>query len=146
MGPKVLDRAARTYGFESNYEGRYPRIYNMIFKGTPFDENGTIRVRSDSSFVPHYDTQTQVCFTIFESEAKLGDGEDGNWADFGNGECPNGLEVSVQIPPEYLGKASSFCMWPELIYSENEILEITIRDRAGNKLAYASKAIGSNSA
>jgi len=144
IGPKVLDIAARTYGFESNYQGKYPRIYNMIFKGTPFDTNDTIRVKSESSFVAHYDTQTKVCFTIFESESKLGEGEDGNWTDFGNGETPNGLEVSVQIPPEYLGKASAFRMWPELTYTANEILEITIRDRAGNKLAYASKAVGGN--
>ena len=141
-GPKVIDMAARTYGFESNFEGRYPRIYNMIFKGTPFDETDVIRARADTSFIPHYDSQTQVCFTIFESTAQRNeDEEDPNWADFGNGEVPNGLEVTVQVPPEYLGKARSFCMWPELTYSANEILEITIKDRAGNRLAFASKSL-----
>lgn len=139
-GPRVLDMAGHTYGFESNYEGRYPRIYNMIFKGTHFDEEDVIRAKAETSFIPHSNDQTKVCFTVYESDSRKGDGEDANWADFGNGESPNGLEVTVQVPPEYLGKARSFRMWPELAFDANGILEITVRDRAGNKLAFNTSA------
>ena len=145
MGPRLLDMCARTYGFESHYHGEMQtRIFNMIFKGTPFDGTDAIRVKSETSFIPRYDDQTKVSFTIFESETKKADCFGGNWIDFGNGESPNGLEVTVQVPPEYLGRARSFSMWPELTYTANEILEITVKDRAGNRLAFASKSLSAN--
>ena len=145
MGPRLLDMCARTYGFESHYHGEMQsRIFNMIFKGTPFDGTDAIRVKSETSFIPLHDDQTKVSFTIFESETKKADCLGGNWIDFGNGESPNGLEVTVQVPPEYLGRARCFSMWPELTYTANEILEITVKDRAGNRLAFASKSLSAN--
>lgn len=137
-GPRIIDTSTVTYGFDSHYDGGEVMIYNMIFKGTPFDENGRIRVKTDSCFVPMRDDQTKVSFYIFESESRKGDGPDGNWAHFGNGEVQNGLHLTVQVPPEYLHKATGFCMWVELTLDANGILEIVVTDRAGNKLAYAS--------
>ena len=139
-GPKVIDSSTVTYGFESHYNGGETMIYNMIFKGTPFDENGTIRVRTDSTFTALRDSQTKVVFDIYESDTRKGDCLEGQWARFGNGEVQNGLRVTVQVPPQFLGKATNFCMWVELKLNCNGILEITVTDLAGNKLGYASSS------
>ncbi len=141
-GPKIIDSTTVTYGFESFYNGERPRIYNMIFRDTPFDETGVIRVRSEESFVPLRDDQTNVAFDIYESKSRRGDGPEGEWADFGNGEVQNGLHVTVQVPPEYLGRARGFCMWAELTLDTNGILEIAILDRVGKKLGFASSSTG----
>lgn len=140
MGAKVIDIATHTYGFESRKDCVIDMIYNMIFKGTSFGDSDRISARSETSFIPLRDDQTQVSFRVYESEAVRGDGEDGNWMDLGSGEIYNGLEVSVQVPPEYLGKATGFNMWPEMSLDSNGILEITVRDRAGNRLAYGTTA------
>ena len=142
VGATIIDIATHTYGFDSRKNGEVDMIYNMIFKGTQFKDSDRIWVRSRTSFVPLRNDQTKVSFRIYESEAAQGEGEDGNWMPYGNGEIYNGLEVSVQVPPEYLGKAKGFNMWPELSLDSNGILEITIRDRAGNRLAYGTTAGG----
>lgn len=140
-GPKVLDMATLTYGFESRYGGERDCIYNMIYKGTQFEDGRIVR-RSETSFVPLRDNQTCVTFDVFESECAQDGGFDGNWFEFGNGEVYNGLRVTVQVPPEYLGKARGFRMWATLSLDENGILEITVTDRTGNKLGFASTAKG----
>ena len=48
------------------------------------------------------------------------------------------MYVTVQVPPEYLGKARSFHMWAFMSLDSNGILELTVQDRAGNELAYVS--------
>ena len=137
-GPKVIDMVSLTYGFGSRYEGERDCIYNMIYKGDRFDGRGMIVKKSETDFVPLRDNQTTVSFNIYESESLEGEGFDGNWFDKGKGETYNGLHVSVQVPPEYIGKATAFCMWVTLTLDANGILTITITDRAGNKLAYGS--------
>ncbi len=137
QGPTVIDIAAHTYGFDSHRDGKDEMIYNMIFKGTSFGDSDRITVRSRTSFVPMRDNQSVVSFRIYESEAA--DTDDG-WMEYGSGETYNGLEVTVQVPPEYLGKARGFSMWPEMTLDSNGILDITIRDRAGNRLGYGTTA------
>lgn len=138
MGPKVIDMVTHTYGFGSMYQSTRDCIYNMIYKGDRFEDNGIIVRKSDSSFVPLRDEQTTVSFDIYESECLKGEGFDGNWFDEGNGETSNGMHVSVQVPPEYIGRARAFCMWVTLTLDTSGILTITVTDRAGNRLAYAS--------
>ncbi len=138
LGPRVLDMATLTYGFlshSSDFEDR-EGIYNMIYKGDRFDENGTIRIRSDSSFIPRRDNQTIVSFRIYESENRRGEGFDDDWFDLNNGETYNGLSVTVQVPPEFIGKARSFSVWPTMTLDSNGVLELTITDKTGKKLAY----------
>lgn len=139
-GPKVLDMAALTYGFDSLYEGERECVYNMIYKGTPFDDYGRIVRKSDADFVPLRDDQTRVSFNIFESDSRRGDGFDGDWFDRNNGEAFNGLEVTVQIPPEFMGRARAFRMWATMSLDENGILDIAVTDRSGKRLAYATTA------
>ena len=135
LGGKVIDCASHTYGFESHKDGKDEMIYNMIYKSTSFDDTGMIRVTSDSDFIPMYDDQTMVSFDIYESEHLK---TDSDWFELGQGETYNGLHCTVQVPPEYLGKARGFRMWVSLTLDTNGILEISVRDRAGNKIAYAS--------
>ena len=137
-GPKVIDMATLTYGFDSRYNGNRDCIYNMIYKGDKFDENGMIIRKSDSCFVPLRDNQTVVSFMIYESEVMQGSGFEGNWFDYSDEMTFNGLKVTVQVPPEYLGRAKAFRMWVTITLDENGILSITVFDRAGNKLAYGS--------
>lgn len=141
-GPKVIDMATLTYGFDSRYNETRDCIYNMVYKGDKFDDNGLIIRRSDSCFVPLRDDQTVVSFMIYESEAIQGTGFDGNWFDFTDDAMFNGLKVSVQVPPEYLGRAKAFRMWVTITLDENGILSITVFDRTGNKLAYRSSVDG----
>lgn len=141
-GPRILDMATLTYGFESRYEGDRDGIYNMIYKGTQFDSNGRIVRRSPTSFIPLRDDQTQVSFSVYESECRAEDGFDENWFEFGNGETYNGLHVTVQVPAEYIGKARGFHMWATMSLDSNGILDITVTDRNGTKLAYGSTSRG----
>lgn len=138
MGGKVLDCATHTYGFETLKHDGGSAIYNMIYKSTQFDEFGMIRVASDTNFIPVYDDQTVVAFNIYESEHPKGDS---NWFDFGQDEVFNGLRCTVQVPPEFYGRAKGFKMWVDLALDDNGILEITVRDRAGNRLAFASSSM-----
>lgn len=141
-GVKVLDSASQTYGFRSRFNGEEHRIYNMIYKGTPFGDDDRISVRSESDFIPMRDDQTCVNFDIYESEAIRGDGEDADWFDMGCGEVANGLRVTVQVPPEFIGRARGFRMWVTLTLDSNGILEITVTDRAGNRIGFASNIQG----
>lgn len=135
FGGRVIDCATVTYGFESHKDGGDAMIYNMIYKSTPFDDTGMIRTTSDSDFIPMHDDQTLVAFDIYESEHLKGDSD---WFALGQGETYNGLHCTVQVPPEFLGKARGFSMWVSLTLDTNGILDITVRDRAGNRLAFAS--------
>lgn len=136
FGGRVIDCATMTYGFESHRGGApTPMLYNMIYKNTPFDDTGLIRITTESDFVPLYDDQTLVEFDIYESEMHK---NESNWFDMGSGESLNGLRCTVQVPPEFLGRARGFQMWVTLTLDVNGILEISVRDRAGNKLSYAS--------
>ncbi len=135
FGGRVIDCATLTYGFESHKDGGDAMIYNMIYKSTPFDDTGMIRTTSSSDFIPMRDDQTMVAFDIYESEHLKGESD---WFPLGQGETYNGLHCTVQVPPEFLGKARGFSMWVSLTLDANGILDITVRDRAGNKLAFAS--------
>lgn len=140
-GPRVLDMAALTYGFESRYGGTRDCIFNLIYKGDKFDGTGKISRKSDTDFIPLRDDQTVVTFNVYESESLADSGFDGDWFDFGNGETANGLRVTVQVPPEYLGRARGFRMWTTMTLDANGILDITITDASGKKLAYGSTAL-----
>lgn len=141
MAPKVMDMAGLTYGFDSRYGETKDCIYNMIYKGDRFDESGRITRRSDSDFIPLRDDQTLVSFDIYESESLRDEGFDGDWFDMGKGETYNGLRVTVQVPPEYLGRARGFRMWATMSLDANGILDITVTDASGKKLAYGSTAL-----
>ena len=82
-----------------------------------------------------------MTFNVYESESLADSGFDGDWFDFGNGETANGLRVTVQVPPEYLGRARGFRMWTTMTLDANGILDITITDASGKKLAYGSTAL-----
>ena len=82
-----------------------------------------------------------MSFEIYESDSQRGEGFDGDWFDIGKGETYNGLRVTVQVPPEYIGRARGFRMWATMSLDSNGILDITVTDAAGKKLAYGSTAL-----
>ena len=138
----VHDIASHTYGFGSRRsEDKKDMIYNLLFKGTPFGDSSKIVVKSESSFVAIEDTQTRIGFTVYESDGKKGLGSNANWMDYGSGEDKNGMSVTVQIPPDYLGKASSYSCWVSFELDQSGVLEIIITDNAGNRVGYDKKQI-----
>ncbi len=141
VGPRILDMSTLTYGFSSRYHTDIDAIYNMIYKGDRFDGSGRIVRKSDTSFIPLRDDQTVVSFEIYESENQAGEGFDGDWFSLGSGETYNGLRVTVQVPPEYIGKARGFHMWATMTLDSNGVLEITVTDPSGRKLAHGSTAL-----
>lgn len=139
---KVNDIATHTYGFGSiRSSDKKGMIYNLLFKGTPFDANGKIVVKSETDFIAREDTETQLIWTVYESDGKKGVGEDANWMEYGSNENKNGMKVTIQIPPEYLGKARSYSTWVTFSLDNNGILEIIITDKEGNRIGYDKKQI-----
>ncbi len=131
-----------TYGFNCRRSSdKKDMIYNLLFKGTPFDANGKIVVKSTTDFVAVEDTQTQVKWVVYESDGKKGVGEDANWMEYGSNENKNGMQVTVQIPPEYLGRACSYSHWITFSLDNNGILEIIITDKDGKRVGYDKKQI-----
>lgn len=145
MGPRVMDMVTLTYGFDSRYHAERDAIYNMIYKGDRFGDNGMITVDSDTSFIPLRDNQNRVSFIVYESENLRGTGFDENWYDPNSGETQNGLVVTVQVPPEFLGKARGFRMYVTMSLDANGILELTVTDSSGKKLAYGKRSVSSDS-
>ena len=64
-----------------------------------------------------------------------------NWFDYGLNENRNGLEVSIDIPSEYLGRARQFNTWVTLSLDKNGILSIAITDENGREIDHAQKQI-----
>lgn len=79
-----------------------------------------------------------MCFEVYEFEFRKEIGFDENWFDIGFGETYNSLKMSVQVSSEYLDRARGFHMWAAIPLDKNRILDITVTDQAGNRLAYGS--------
>lgn len=138
----VNDIATHTYGFSSRRSSdKKDMIYNLLFKGTPFDENGKIVVKSSTDFIAIKDTQTEICWTVYESNCKQEECDEGNWMEYGTNENANGMKVTVQIPSEYIGKARSYSLWVAFSLDTNGILEIIITDKDGKQVGYDKKQI-----
>lgn len=151
-GPRIRDCTAYSYGFESHHNGSDElSIYNGILKGDKFDENRRIHFKS-SSFIPRDNSQNAVTFTIYESQwngansvpgpnKQLNEEEDDEeyrWMPMGSGETPNGMEVTVQVPPEYLGRARQYSVWVIFDLDQDGILDITIVDRNDKKVGFVT--------
>lgn len=136
----IVESVAHTYGFESRYsKTKEYRLYNLIFKGESFSDRDRITRESNSHFVAISDDQRVVCYTVYESDI-VPDFESGeyNWADLNDDAVMNGMELEVTIPPEYYGRATSYSMRVEMALDTNGILEMTVRDKAGNKVGFVT--------
>lgn len=134
-----IDIAAHTYGFGSRNNGK-DMIYNLIYRGTPIRDR--IVEKSKTSFVALQDNQEIITFRVYESDAeKEMYADEENWFDYGLNENRNGLEVSIDIPYEYLGRARQFSTWVTLSLDKNGILEIIITDENNRPIKHASKQI-----
>ena len=136
------DIATCTYGFNCTRSRDGKRmIYNLLFKGTHFGSDGKIIVKETDSFCAVKDSQTEVNWTVYESNAEKGFGEDANWMDYGSNEHKNGMEVIIKIPPEYIGKARLYKHWVTFCLDKNGILEIIITDKDGRQIGYDKKQV-----
>ncbi len=137
---KVCDIASRTYGFDSTRKGE-SMIYNLLFKDTPFDENGKIVVKSPTSFIALKDDQKRVAYTVYESDAAPGIGDDQHWMRLDDHSTTNGMKVTVDIPPAYLGKATKYSQYVTFVLDTNGILELIITDVDGKQVGYAKQQV-----
>ncbi|MBQ8495910.1 MAG: Hsp70 family protein [Clostridia bacterium] len=141
---KINEIATRTYGFNAIHpHDKRHMIYNMLYKGTSFDKQNKICVRSPFPFValdPHADS---ITFTVYESEAMKGSSgnENENWMEYGANEVPNGMNVRVTIPEKYHDRADTYECFPEFSLDKNGILEISVYDIGGHQLACDRKKV-----
>ena len=151
--PHVVDSTTNTYGFRALHHDVEEAIYNGIIKGTKFGDNHRITFKS-SEFTAVDNNQKTIRYDIYESQWKGpnsvgGNSKDNNqyadqdddekrWMNLGNGEVRNGMSVTIQIPPEYLGRARSYSTHVIFDLDQDGILEITIVDKDGNKIGYTT--------
>ncbi len=146
----IVDSSTTTYGFKSRRGGKDLMIYNPILKGTKFTEGKIHAVGKHFHAIDN--EQTSIVFEIYESQwmgenSISGPGDNDHdpvedlWMEFGNGETANGMEISVSIPPEYLGRARSYYVDVIFDLSADGILDITIVDAAGNKVGYTTNYV-----
>ena len=150
--PTIIDSSAYSYGFQSYYhDSKELSIYNGVLKGNKF-ENHRIHFKS-SSFIPLENNQNAITFVIYESQWNglnsvpgpdaYGNDEDEEyrWMPMGNGEKPNGMQVTVQVPPEYLGRARQYYVYVIFDLDQDGILDITIVDSTGKKVGFVTNHI-----
>ena len=149
-GVTVIDSANCSYGFSSYRGGVTKMIYNGILKGERF-KNGFIEFES-GSFTALENEQTSILFTMYESnwsgnslddgtEKEDEDDEESRWMPLGSGETKNGMSLTVQIPPQYLGRAKSYSVFVHFRLSQDGILDITVHDEKNNKVGFMSSKV-----
>ena len=141
IGKRVVNIASHTYGFDSRRSRDLKEmIYNVIYKGTVYDESGYITGTTDSYFHPRNNDQTRLTFEVYESDGKRGVGEDADWMEYGS-ERANGVSLTIDVPPKYLGKAKDFKVWVTFKLSSNGIFEILVKDEDGKVVGHRQKQI-----
>ena len=138
---EVIDVVSHTYGFECRDSATNKfRIRNVILKGTSFEGKDRIVEIADSTFHAISDDQNIVAYTVYESDyVPTGDSDRGReWSDFSEDAVTNGMVVDINVPAEYYGRARSYNMTVEMALDTNGILEMTIRDKAGNNVGYVT--------
>lgn len=138
----VDDVAAHTYGFYTRRASDNQfLIHNLIFKGQRFGIGGVITERTEGTFTAIEDTQTALSFKVYESDGKMGTGEDARWMSFGENANLNGVKATVNIPDEYLGKATQYTVYVTFKLVSGKSFEIVITDSDGNYLASDKKQL-----
>ncbi|MBQ4585078.1 MAG: Hsp70 family protein [Clostridia bacterium] len=133
---KPKDILSHTYGVDSHKDGVH-MIYNILYKG----ESKPASATAATTFMPREDSQTKAAFTVYESDAiRTGDDSNSNWVSLSAGNS-NGIRVTVDVPQEYLGRATKFEITPELSIDENEILTINVRDSKGKIIGTEKKQL-----
>jgi len=127
----VSDIVTHTYGISSRrVRDNKDMIYNLLYKGTKF-EGESVTASSVSGFTALEDTQRYLTFTVYESDGIRGEGEDANWMDFGGNEKKNGIEATIAVPEEYIGRARSFSCLVTLEINRDGVLNMHITDKDG---------------
>ena len=135
---------ACTYGFDSkNSERNENMIYNLLFKGTQYDESGRIEATASTSFIALADDQKVLVWNVYETQAYADECVNGAWLPFGANERANGMRISVDIPYEYYAhkRSKEYACTPTFVLDKNGILEFIIKDNKGNVVGYVKEQI-----
>lgn len=136
-GNPVADIVGCTYGFEStNSELDRLMIYNLIYKGTPY--NGNIEVSAPTNFHAKHDSQTQITFDVYESDCRKDIDDTNRWMDKSMGK-PNGMTITLDIPKEYIGNATGFKVTPSISINSNGIIVFILTDLKGKRYTVPNK-------
>jgi hypothetical protein len=100
-----------------------------------------ITERTEGTFTAIEDTQTALSFKVYESDGKMGAGEDARWMSLGENANLNGVKATVNIPDEYLGKATQYTVYVTFKLVSGKSFEIVITDSDGNYLASDKKQL-----
>lgn len=133
--PPVDPIAESTYGWSSLNSFKNPpkeMLYNILMKETPFNKQTSITVDVDSAFHAVHNEQKEVTFTVYESNVTADECEEGHWIDFGIGQKECGIEVTVPVAPEYLGRAREYNLYPRMRLDMNGVLSMEIYDSDNN--------------
>ena len=150
VAPYVFDPVVEnSYGWGAMNSGVIPAkemIYNILMKETKFATGESkVSVDTDSAFHAIENNQTKVVFVVYESNVRVDDCIDGHWVDFGAGQKTCGIEVTIPVPTEYIGRACEYNLFPRLVLDKNGILRLEVYDTDGNLLGAEQNAIhGSN--
>lgn len=149
-GGEVIDSSNCSYGFSCLRGMKEKMIYNGIIKGEKY-KDGFIETLS-SRFTAVNNDQKAVRFDIYEStwilpnavndadpsEGYAPEDDEFRWMPLNSGESKNGMSVTVQVPPEYDGRARSWGVYARFRLSSDGILDLTIEDEQGNKVGFAT--------
>lgn len=149
-GGEVIDSSNCSYGFKCLRGMKEEMIYNGIIKGEKY-KGGFIEFES-SRFTAVDNDQKTVKFDIYESswvppnavddidsnEGYTPENEEFRWMPLNSGESRNGMTVTVQVPPEYDGRATNWGVRVIFRLSSDGILDITIIDEQRNKVGFAT--------
>ncbi len=132
----IVPKASQTYGIMSERDGR-KMLYNMIFINTSMEKEGDryvpIVIRDEEPFHTKSFSDEKAVYVVYESSVEASEC-DGRWSEIGDGARPNGLFVTIPIPPEYYteDRSNTYEMYPELTLDANGIITISIYDASGN--------------
>lgn len=141
MGITVSDIVTHTYGFNAWKDGEEEMIYNLLFKDASFESKQELCVKSDMYFWPLDDNQKSITFTVYESDGRKGSGSDGNWMPFDTDTNANGMEVTVPIPEDFIGRARGYTVWLSFRLDLDGVLEIIVTDGYGEQVGYDKKQL-----
>ena len=135
----IVEKATHSYGFESIRSSTGDAgIYTLIEKGTVITNN-KIALESRDSFTPLSDEQTHVRFVVYEIDVPKEEMDPHGWVNISSNTKPNGLEVTIPVPPQYIGNACDFVVKVWLSLTCDGILEIQVKDSEGRVLGKKSK-------
>lgn len=131
----IVNSASHTYGIKCKYSKQNGRtmINNLLFKGAEFNKDGEI-VSEVGEYHPSEDDYRDFYFSVYESDSS------NEWDELESGRH-NGMEVKIDVPTKYYGKATKYDVSAKFRLSQDGILELIILDENGNRVGSTTKQL-----